>query len=411
MNNNQTQSTNQSKPNRFHLKTWQWVSFLIVVAVIVGGAFWYINQPKKMEDITVVQEVTITTDKIEYEQKEKVRVSIKNNLNQGIQYWEGNENRSIPFTIERLENEEWKKISIPSACGCDSRCYQEAPGIMEIGLGGEINYEWDQKEGCQGKFIDEGKYRAWLTYYNPFDPTDFSKNTFTIYSNEFTIKQESVVQQIDINKLPIISDCRKTADKEVWLDKEPTKEWKEYVNKKAFILQNFKMQSGYKVGRTRAERHVFPLGYNCLSYFDVGVLKCDYSPGSCILNKGKLLSYSETPEAFMLEEKDLENIGWLLYGNLIDGEALVEMYNRAKEKPLCSESPTNFDCHKDKIKELPKFQDGEIVLENGKRTLHRYATGCGPDDCRYHYVISITEEGKLKIDEERIYYVNTGIMW
>ena len=37
MNNNQTQPTNQRNPNRFQLKTWQWVSVLVVVAVIVGG--------------------------------------------------------------------------------------------------------------------------------------------------------------------------------------------------------------------------------------------------------------------------------------------------------------------------------------------------------------------------------------
>ena len=30
MNNNQTQQTNQPKSNRFHLKTWQWVSVLAV---------------------------------------------------------------------------------------------------------------------------------------------------------------------------------------------------------------------------------------------------------------------------------------------------------------------------------------------------------------------------------------------
>ena len=43
-NNNQTQPTNQIKPSRFHLKTWQWVSVLIVVAVIVAGVFVMWNQ-------------------------------------------------------------------------------------------------------------------------------------------------------------------------------------------------------------------------------------------------------------------------------------------------------------------------------------------------------------------------------
>jgi len=213
-----------------------------------------------------------------------------------------------------------------------------------------------------------------------------------------------------INKLPVVSDCRQTANKEDWLDKEPTEEWEEYVNKKASILQNFKIRSGYKVGRIRAERHGFPSGYDCLSYFDVSVLKCDGYPGSCVLNKGKLLSHSKTPEAFILEENDLENTGWLLYGDLIGREALLQKYNRAKEKPLCSESKTGFDCNQENIKELPQFQDGEIVLENGKRTLHRYSTGCSPHDCLYHYTIFITAEGKLKIDKEKIYYVNTGIM-
>lgn len=312
MNNNQTQPTTQPNPNRFHLKTWQWLPVLILAAVIVAGVFVYINQypqivkdeqlaispesqicietsiteivenPQKFDEanirvsgeihisqlmysgtegqaggaimevflrdnkfsvslsvngvttgklsetsnefktkynskkvvvegrlqwsegyspsiavknIRLTEEViiTITTDETEYEQGEIIEITLTNNLNQNVQYWEGAENRGIPFIIEKFEDEEWKKISIPSACGCDPHCYQEAPGIMEIGQGGEINYEWDQKNGCQGKFVDEGKYRAWFTYYNPFDPTDFSKNTFTIYSNEFMIKEEQAL--------------------------------------------------------------------------------------------------------------------------------------------------------------------------------------------------------------------------
>ncbi|MFH1713425.1 MAG: hypothetical protein ABH896_04580 [Candidatus Jacksonbacteria bacterium] len=41
MNNNQTQQTNQPNPNRFHLKTWQWLSVLIIAAGIAGGVFVY----------------------------------------------------------------------------------------------------------------------------------------------------------------------------------------------------------------------------------------------------------------------------------------------------------------------------------------------------------------------------------
>ena len=44
MNNNQTQPTNQIKPSRFHLKTWQWLSVLIIVAVIVAGVFVVLGQ-------------------------------------------------------------------------------------------------------------------------------------------------------------------------------------------------------------------------------------------------------------------------------------------------------------------------------------------------------------------------------
>ena len=39
MNNNQTQPTTQPNPKRFQLKTWQWLSVLIIAAVIAGGVF------------------------------------------------------------------------------------------------------------------------------------------------------------------------------------------------------------------------------------------------------------------------------------------------------------------------------------------------------------------------------------
>ena len=158
---------------------------LIVVILVVGIGLFVMYGPTTTQPS---EDVIINTDKTNYKEGEMVEITIKNNLNKSTRYWEGKENRDIPFIIEKFENGDWKGISIPGACSCDPRCYQEAPGIMEFRPGEVINYRWNQEEGCQGKFVGKGKYRVLFTYYNPFDPTDFSKNTVTIYSNEFTIK-------------------------------------------------------------------------------------------------------------------------------------------------------------------------------------------------------------------------------
>ncbi|MFH1712946.1 MAG: hypothetical protein ABH896_02045 [Candidatus Jacksonbacteria bacterium] len=276
MNNNQTKPTNQPNPNRFHLKTWQWVSVLILAAVIVGGVFvvwnketqilppcdglteaeckknsncsphiimadptgshyagclektptewaeekgdyaycdqeqeeqpkwWcYILVARKNKDLSVcdkiidekrvqqcyqevlreinanqqvAKSVSVTTDKTEYEQGERVKVVVKNNSTREKCISPG-------FGVENFRIK-WEKIR-KVGCPCEIMCsLQQCENLKQ----GEVKeFSWDQEESwCsepQGRSetmyqqVPGGIYRA-----------EIQANGEIIYSNEFTIK-------------------------------------------------------------------------------------------------------------------------------------------------------------------------------------------------------------------------------
>ena len=407
--NNQTQPINQIKPKRFHLKTWQWLSVLIIAAVIVGGVFAFFglkelpSEGESLRNCSQNSDCYFTCDygciNKEFEHEDKSLCNMPSGSCECI-------NNKCQF----VEDVSWIENSIKDSIQQANYC-QTADDCVLLGEYCPFSNSWEtyvnkqEKENIRNMIEDSQKKTPPISC----EPS-ICNNVSSVQCVEgkcYVGCQDHEKQSFlfDINKLPIVEDCRKTADKEDFRDEEPTQEIIEYVNKKATILRSFTISPGYKIGRFRHKTHVFPVGDYCDNWFDVGMWDERYKDVLSVTDDEDL------NKIFTFTNDDLENVGWLLHGDLIDREALSQKYNRAKEKSLCSESKTGFDCAKDKIKELPQFQDGEIVLENGKRTLHRYGTGCGPDDCLYHYAISVTEEGKLKIDEEEIYYVSTGIMW
>jgi len=153
---------------------------------------------QSIKQATITQ-VTITTDKTEYAQEKTVRVTMKNNLDQSVGHWD--RIGAYPFIIEEFKNNEWWRIDTPSGCSCAPLCQEDAPGIIPLSAAKENNYEWRQTKDCEAKFVDKGRYRIKFTYYNPFDPTDFFKNAFTIYSNEFTITEAYTTTLPDKEKI------------------------------------------------------------------------------------------------------------------------------------------------------------------------------------------------------------------
>lgn len=133
------------------------------------------------------QEVTIATDKTEYEQGETVKIIIRNDLDKEKWIY-------LPFyTIERFDNGDWieiKKVDCPCEVACNIAAYfiLQPHGVKE--------YQWDQKETwCSdptrisqtiSNQVPPGKYRI----KSEISDVDEHKSKQTIYSSEFTIKEK-----------------------------------------------------------------------------------------------------------------------------------------------------------------------------------------------------------------------------
>ncbi|MCK5123407.1 MAG: hypothetical protein KAQ87_04660 [Candidatus Pacebacteria bacterium] len=138
----------------------------------------------------LVEEVIITTDKIEYEQGENVKIAIENNSDkeQKISY--------PPYVIERFENNNWAEIK-QIWCPCGAYC-EEAEWLF-IKPKDKLEYEWNQVKswcgninGFWGEFSSQvqfGKYRIKSIKIGFPDPESYE----TVYSDEFTIKEKTAL--------------------------------------------------------------------------------------------------------------------------------------------------------------------------------------------------------------------------
>jgi len=134
------------------------------------------------------QEVIITTDKKEYERGETVKITIKNNLDQDIWYWD-NSGEFIPLVgIQIFKDGKWQDLEKKDACACKENCTHFSNGLVDLKAKGMIIDSWDTKADCTGTIIEEGKYRTVFTYY--LDAVAMQEKKINIYSNEFTIKEK-----------------------------------------------------------------------------------------------------------------------------------------------------------------------------------------------------------------------------
>lgn len=178
------------------------IGILIVGIILIGAWRTWSEQ----------QQVTITTDKTEYEQGETVKIIVENNLNKAIWYHIGScspvapyPELSMPIRIQQLQNETWKPVM--SGCRCLTCKGWTSSQLIKLNPNESLTREWKQKiangffgSNCSVISADKGIYRTTFTYYgllkgNNKSPIytcpwrDLIKNGTTIYSNEFTIKE------------------------------------------------------------------------------------------------------------------------------------------------------------------------------------------------------------------------------
>jgi ribosomal protein L21E len=133
----------------------------------------------------ILKEVTITTDKREYEQGEEVKITVENISNKEIKI-------SLPYYIygiEKLMAGEWKNLAT-NKCDCPEIECKVSPSYFLLPAGEKFELKWDQKEiKCDTlEFIQVsvGKYRAYTIVVE-------KERAKRIYSNEFTIKEKPEV--------------------------------------------------------------------------------------------------------------------------------------------------------------------------------------------------------------------------
>lgn len=133
--------------------------------------------------IEILNDVTITTDKTEYEQGETLNITVRNGLDKSIWYIKVT---CLPSccSLHRWENNKWENLGDPTPC----IQLPLPPGTTlesdELKPGESISKQWDT---MYGEFAKSERYRFSFHY-------GLSEDTYTektVYSPEFTIKEKS----------------------------------------------------------------------------------------------------------------------------------------------------------------------------------------------------------------------------
>ena len=137
----------------------------------------------------IIKEVTITTDKTEYEEEETVKIILRNNLSKSIWYLNGHKlcsDINKGYRIYQFLAEEWIDVTPPMDCPA----IEEAglPIFKELSSNDSVVFTWDLKilDKVKGSIeAPPGKYK-FLMFYKEDEKTEKLKE---VYSNEFAIKE------------------------------------------------------------------------------------------------------------------------------------------------------------------------------------------------------------------------------
>jgi len=172
-----------------------------------------------------VQEVTVTTDKTEYEQGEMIKITVKNDLDKYIFFISPPFRNDSTLKFKGLYGNEWEDIDLypkyrfPSVITVLGPKKEEKISIKIS----EIKERYIKEKNMNKNLLEFKKYKVGfiydsgvLGYYdvshsvNPTEMKKLLKNGKTIYSNEFTIKEKSALD-LRCGEKVIGADCNAPA--------------------------------------------------------------------------------------------------------------------------------------------------------------------------------------------------------
>lgn len=192
------------------------VSVIVSFGALIGAVGYLVSHPQQtiipIINPEIEKEITIVTDKTEYEQGEIIKIVVNNGLDKSILYSNGG---GRFWDIEYFADDKWINPDYKEGDGfqltkknigevCYIALYERSfPEELTSQL--NLTAQWNQKIcpfGIEGpdkpkivKYIESGKYRLVFGYgfeISSNDPFKISEPT-VVYSNEFTIKEKTAI--------------------------------------------------------------------------------------------------------------------------------------------------------------------------------------------------------------------------
>lgn len=158
--------------------------------------------------VVIPKQVTVTTDKTEYEQGETVKIMVRNGLDKSIWYIKEECDPSCCGLYE-WKNDKWEFVENPMPCIQFTGPHVKKPD--ELKLNEEIRRQWDMKV-WGGEFAEGGRYK--FSFHYGLTKNSYRENT--IYSNEFTIKEVCIDSNEQCKEKPDGTECNYG----VWCDEQ-----------------------------------------------------------------------------------------------------------------------------------------------------------------------------------------------
>ncbi|MCK4799751.1 hypothetical protein KAS31_02125 [Candidatus Parcubacteria bacterium] len=170
------------------------VIFTGLGTIIIGGGYLigghYKNVTENRITKSIVKEVTITTDKTEYEKGEEINIVVKNNKQDKIFHCGAGDLSGWRWNLKKKENENWKELD-----GKELFPTVWTPPIRE--LAPNETFSVAVKKEVIEKPINSGIYKIGFKFFLTLDKNlenirenCWERESNIIYSNEFIIKEK-----------------------------------------------------------------------------------------------------------------------------------------------------------------------------------------------------------------------------